>query len=195
MPFRLSRLALAAVALAAAASAQDAVLEIDPARTKVEFTLGDVLHTVHGTFALKRGNFRFDSAGKASGELVVDAASGASGSDMRDRRMHKNVLESARYPEIVFRPDRVEGRVAMQGTSQVRVYGRLEIHGAAHDVVMPVDVEADAGQFTATLRFPVPYVKWGMKSPSTLFLRVGDTVEIAIHTVATPASTVSDRRP
>jgi hypothetical protein len=30
-------------------------------------------------------------------------------------------------------------------------------------------------------------VQWGMKNPSTLFLRVSDKVEISIHTVARAA--------
>src|ERR1700730_2135863 len=80
---------------AATIPAQETALQIDPDRTKVEFTLGDVLHTVHGTFLLTRGNIRFDTAtGKASGELVVDATSGESGSSARDKRMHSNILQS-----------------------------------------------------------------------------------------------------
>ncbi|MGA2266849.1 MAG: YceI family protein [Bryobacteraceae bacterium] len=176
-----------AVMLAAASSipAQETVLQIDPTQTKVEFTLADVLHSVHGSFLLKRGDIRFDAAtGKASGELVVDAASGDSGSGARDRRMHSNVLESGRYPEIVFRPDRVDGKVAPQGASQVALHGMFSIHGAEHELTMPVAVEAADGQYTAVLTFTVPYVKWGMKNPSTLFLRVSDKVEISIHTVA-----------
>jgi hypothetical protein len=39
-------------------------------------------------------------------------------------------------------------------------------------------VNLDASQWTATAKFPVPYVKWGMKNPSLLFLRVGDAVDI-----------------
>jgi hypothetical protein len=37
----------------------------------------------------------------------------------------------------------------------------------------------------------MPYVKWGMKNPSTLLLRVSDQVEIDVHAsgrVARPAS-------
>jgi polyisoprenoid-binding protein YceI len=190
----LRRLALALLAWSAAASAQETVLRIDAAHTKVEFTLGDVLHTVHGSFTLKRGDLRFDMAGKASGELVVDATSGQSGSEARDRRMHANVLESARYPEIVLRPDRVEGRVAAQGASQVRLHGTFEIHGQAHEVVVPLEVDGEGGQFTVTGSFPVPYVKWGMRNPSTLFLRVSDTVVITIHTVARPVAAASDEQ-
>jgi polyisoprenoid-binding protein YceI len=168
--------------------AQDTALQIDPDRTKVEFTLGDVLHTVHGTFLLTRGNIRFDTAtGRASGELVVDATSGESGSAARDKRMHSHILESDQYREIVFRPDRVEGKVASQGKSQVQLHGMFTVHGAEHEITLPLDVEAADGQFTASAHFFIPYVKWGMKNPSTLFLRVSDKVELTIHTVARAA--------
>lgn len=165
--------------------AHDTALEIDPDRTRVEFTVGDVLHTVHGTFVLTRGNIRFDTAtGKASGELVVDATSGDSGSSARDKRMHSHILESDLYREIVFRPDRVEGKIVSQGNSQVQLHGMFTIHGADHEITLPVDVDAADGQFTASAHFFIPYVKWGMKNPSTLLLRVSDKVELTIHTVA-----------
>jgi hypothetical protein len=47
--------------------------------------------------------------GKLSGEVVVDATSGESGKGMRARKMHREVLESDRYPEIAVHPDRFEG--------------------------------------------------------------------------------------
>jgi len=169
---------------AGAASAEDLTLHFAPADTKVEFTLGDVLHTVHGTFQLKRGEFRFAAdTGKASGELVVDAASGASGSAARDRRMTTEILESARFPEIVFRPGRLDGKVAAEGHSQVEIHGEFIIHGAAHEMSIPAEVDASAGVYTTTLRFTVPYQKWGMKNPSMLLLRVSDKVEITVQAV------------
>jgi len=67
------------------ASAQDAEYQLDPAQSSVKFTLGDVLHTVRGTFKVKQGNLQIGSDGKVSGQIVVDAASGDSGSGMRDR--------------------------------------------------------------------------------------------------------------
>jgi polyisoprenoid-binding protein YceI len=157
---------------------------IDPAQTKVEFTLGSLLHTVHGDFHLKRGTLSFDpQSGKASGEIVVDATSGQSGSPARDRRMHAAILESAKYPEIAFRPDRVDGNVAPQGKSVAQLHGVFAIHGAEHEILLPITVDAAAGQYTVDGIFEVPYVSWGMKNPSTLLLRVNDKVEIAIHTV------------
>jgi polyisoprenoid-binding protein YceI len=183
--------AVLTIALAAAAAvldSQSAALRIEPAQTQVEFTLGAVLHTVHGTFRLKRGEMRFDPAGgSASGELVVDATSAESGDGARDKHMHKDVLESDRYPEIIFRPDRVVGKVAAQGASQVRLHGVFSIHGAEHEVELPADVEAGGGQYRATVKFSVPFVQWGMKDPSTMFLRVEKHVDVTIHCVAKAA--------
>ncbi|HXA51378.1 MAG TPA: YceI family protein [Candidatus Acidoferrum sp.] len=170
--------------LAGALWAQPLKLHIDPAQTAVEYSVGSTLHTVHGTFKLKRGDFTFDPAtGKASGELVVDAGSGESGSAARDRRMNESVLESARYPEIVFRPDRVDGKVAVSGHSQVQVHGTFALHGADHEMVVPVTVDGDGGAYTASATFTVPYIKWGLKNPSTFILRVNDKVEITVKTI------------
>lgn len=167
------------IALAVSGAAQDTAFQLDPAQTSVKFSLGDVLHTVHGVFHLKRGSLDFDPAsGKVSGEIVVDARSGDSGSGMRDHKMHKEVLESDRYPEIAFRPDRIEGAVASQGKSSVRVHGMFNIHGVDREITVPAEVEMATDHWTATVHFTVPYAKWGMKNPSTLFLRVNDSVEI-----------------
>lgn len=176
------RLAIAAWLLALPALAGDAVLDFDPAQTQVNFTLSDVLHTVRGSFRLKKGEIRFDPAtGTAAGELVVDATSGDSGSHARDSRMHKNILESGKYPEIVFTPDHVDGRVSLDGDSEVRVHGMFSIHGGTHELVLPVTVHSAGGAMKVKAAFRVPYVKWGMKNPSTLFLRVGDEVQIEIE--------------
>ena len=165
--------------LAAAAAGQDTGFQLDPAQTSVKFILGDVLHTVRGTFRLKHGALQFEPAsGKISGEIVVDATSGESGSGMRDRKMHKEILESSSYPEISFRPDRVDGALASQGKSAVKVHGMFNIHGVDREITVPAEVELSGDHWTATVHFTVPYAKWGMKNPSTLFLRVNDTVEI-----------------
>jgi polyisoprenoid-binding protein YceI len=172
-------LGLATVAcLAAVAIARDAAYRLDPAQTSVKFALGDVLHTVHGTFKLKQGDLEIEGDGKVSGHIVVDATSGESGSGARDRKMHREVLESSQYPEIIFRPDRIEGPVAPSGKSSVMVHGVFNIHGADREITVPAQVETTSDHWAATVHFTIPYEKWGMKNPSTLFLRVSDTVEI-----------------
>src|SRR3989442_15736434 len=86
--------------------ASDVVFAVDIAQSKVTWSLGTTFHTVHGSFALKKGTLRLDPAtGKASGEIIVDAASGKSGNDSREKKMNKEVLESGLYPEVVFRSE------------------------------------------------------------------------------------------
>jgi hypothetical protein len=40
----------------------EVILHLDPAQSKLHWALGSTLHTVHGTFALKRGAVRFNPA-------------------------------------------------------------------------------------------------------------------------------------
>ena len=162
-----------------ASAAQSLAFTLDAQRTTIDFTLGDVLHTVKGTFHLKQGSLLLDPAsGKLTGEIIVDSKSGDSGSGMRDRKMHREVLESDRYPDITFRPDRIEGTVGSSGKSSVRVHGMFSIHGTDHEITVPAEVEMLPDHWTATLHFAVPYAKWGMKNPSTLFLKVSESVDI-----------------
>jgi polyisoprenoid-binding protein YceI len=173
---------LAALVLTASASAQQQeIISFDPNKTKVEFTLGDVLHTVHGTFPLKSGIIRFDPAtGAASGALVVDATNGDSGNKSRDRKMERDILESERYPEIVFVPKKVSGSIATQGRSQVEVQGVFRMHGLEHPLILTVPISIDGDHFTANTQFIVPYQSWGLRNPSTFILRVSDKVQINI---------------
>ena len=165
---------------------QEATLNLVPSQTTIVFTLGDLLHTVHGSFNLKSGQIHFDPVSNAiSGKIVVDAASGNSGSTGRDRKMHKEILESARYPTITFRSDKVEGTVAPIGTSTVQVHGIFSIHGTDHELTMPVRVEVFSDHWVADTHFTVPYVKWGIKNPSTFVLRVSESVEIDVHATGT----------
>jgi polyisoprenoid-binding protein YceI len=176
-------LILTALSLALSAGAAEYRLRLEPESTHLTWTLGDVLHTVHGTFKLRRGEIVFDNeTGKAGGEVVVDAASGESGSASRDGRMHKNVLESAKYPDVSFTPDRVEGKVELAGVSNVKLHGTFRIHGGEHEITVPVKVTANGGTLDTEIKFEVPFVAWGMKDPSTLFLRVNKSVEIEMRT-------------
>ena len=165
-------------------AAQQIRINLDPAQTKIEWTLGDVLHTVHGTFKLRSGSVTFDpQSGDASGDIIVDATSGESGNNARDKKMHKEVLESQRYPEIMFSPKHVIGKLADQGTSNIQVRGVFRIHGADHDLTLSLPVEKSGDEVKASTSFFVPYQDWGMKNPSTFLLKVENKVSITISSV------------
>lgn len=167
---------------APAPPANEIILSIDPAQSKVHWTLGTTLHTVHGTFAFKNGSLHLDSAsGKVSGEIVVLATSGDSGNDSRDKKMHKEVLESAHYQDVIFRPARVEGKIAPQGPFTVQVHGMFVLHGSEHELTVPVQAEFAGDHWTGSAKFNVPFVEWGLKNPSSFLLKVNHAVEIDLE--------------
>jgi polyisoprenoid-binding protein YceI len=167
------------LALVAVSRAEQISLVCDAQQTKAVWKLSATLHGVEGNFRLKSCAIQFDPAsGKVSGEIVFDASSGQSGNEGRDHKMHKDVLESQKYPEIRFRPDRAEGTIAPQGNSSVQAHGMFSIHGAEHELTVPVEFAIDAGRWTARTKFTVPYVQWGMKNPSNLFLHVAESVDV-----------------
>jgi polyisoprenoid-binding protein YceI len=181
-PIVVALAALLLVAVVPRVRAQQAVLELDPARCRVEFTLGATLHTVHGTLKLKAGTISFDQAtGQASGRVVVDATSANTGNDGRDNKMHREILASEKYPEIVFTPAAVQGVLALEGSSRVQLKGKIALHGREQEVILDAQVQVVGDELTAETSFPAPYVKWGLKNPSTFLLRVKDTANLTVH--------------
>lgn len=171
-------------ALAVAPAARPIDLRVDPERSQVTFTLGATLHTVEGHFDLESGHVSYDpSTGAVSGEIVVDATSGETGIGRRDRNMHRKVLRSSEYPEIVFRPRRVEGDFDSTGTSTLTVYGALILLGQEHPLSVPVEIEISGEQVRAVATMTIPYVEWGLDDPSNFFLRVEESVDVRISIV------------
>jgi polyisoprenoid-binding protein YceI len=164
------------------------VLKVDPSRSHLGWSLGATAHTVHGTFAVKSGELRLHPAdGAAEGEIVVDAASGQSGNDSRDKKMHLEVLESEKFAEIRFRPEHVTGNVEISGKSNVILRGVLLLHGAEHEIDVPVTADLNGEAWNGTAKFDVPYVDWGLKNPSNFLLRVDKSVAVDLEFAGTVA--------
>jgi polyisoprenoid-binding protein YceI len=173
--------ALAALAAPPALAAERAVT-LDPATSKVSFTLDTTFHAVHGTMALTAGTIRFDTeTGLASGEITVDATRTATGNQGRDETMHAEVLETARYPTIVFRARHVEGVLVDPGHSELRIVGVMSLHGSDHPMTLSAVVESGDGRVHGEMQFPIPYVEWGMHDPSFLVARAAKTVDLLVQ--------------
>jgi polyisoprenoid-binding protein YceI len=172
----------ASAAFAADKEPHRVTVTLQPESTSIRWTLSDPLHAVHGTFKLKQGviNFNLDD-GSADGLIGVDATSGESGNSARDRRMHKDVLESDRYALITFRPSRVIGEISSSSEGEVTVEGVFHIHGVDHPLQLHINLHPETGAMTAKMHFVVPYLAWGMKDPSTFILRVGKTVDVDVQ--------------
>ncbi len=172
-----------------AAPAHEFVLAVDAGQSKVHWTLDTSLHTVHGTFNLKGGLLHIaPDSGKANGEIVVLATSGESGNSSRDERMHKEILETAKFPDVIFRPIQVDGKVSASGASDVSVRGQIQLHGGTHGLTVPMHVDMYGQQWKATGKFDVPFVEWGVKDPSNWLLKTQKVVTVELEMTGTVKS-------
>ena len=135
------------------------------------------------------------ATGAASGAIVVDATSGESGDDARDKHMHKVVLESAQYPTITFRPKHVSGKVDLATAGSVTVDGVLNLHGADHPLQITVHLTPHGSGTSLATHFSVPYVAWGLKNPSTFVLRADKDVVLDVEATFTPGAGHSTAKP
>jgi polyisoprenoid-binding protein YceI len=174
--------AITTLAALSAAQAEQRVLVLDPVASKVGFTLDATGHDVEGTLAVKSGRIEIDSeTGAASGEIVLDLQSAQTGNDSRDKTMHEDVFETKKFPTAVFHAEKVEGTVALSGTSQVNLVGTLSFHGGEHKLKLPAKVDAQNGRITADTQLTIPYVEWGLHDPSIMILRVAKIVQVHVH--------------
>lgn len=176
----LSLAALSCFAFTASAALAQSDFQINPANSKVEFNLGG-FHEVNGVFSVTSGNVTFDkSSGKMSGSIVVSAASGNSDNSARDKTMKKSELRVKKFPQITFAPSHFTGTLNAAGASTIQVHGLFSLIGKAHQIVVPMTVQIHGNQCTAAGTFTIPYVSWGMKQPSMMFMKEAKDVKIDV---------------
>jgi polyisoprenoid-binding protein YceI len=164
--------------------AETVTFELDPRATTIEFVFGATLHTVDGTMKAKQGTVKIDTeTGDASGWIVLDATSASTDNARRDRKMHEKILESRRFPDIVFDVQKIGGQIHRTGRSELEVQGILDFHGDRRFVSLPVVALTEGNRVTATGSLLIPYVQWGLKDPSFLLLRVAKEVRVTVKAV------------
>ena len=165
--------------LAPVAFAQHQTFTVNPDSSHVAFSLGGNGHHVDGTFHVQSGSIGFDrSAQTISGSVVVAAGSGSSGDQSRDKKMNSDVLDVAHFADVSFVPKSYQGTIEASGDSTIQVNGVFTLHGAPHDLTVPMQIHIDGATLTAKTHFTVPYVQWGLKDPSIFILKVAKEVDI-----------------
>jgi polyisoprenoid-binding protein YceI len=180
------RLLVVALPLAFSSSvlAQHQTFTVSPETSDVSFTLGGSAHETHGSFHVQNGAIDFDPTNqKLSGSVVVAAGSGKTGNDSRDKKMTNEVLDAPRFADVSFVPQSYQGTIATAGDSTIQVTGTLTLHGAPHDLTVPMQIHIDGANCTAKTHFIVPYVKWGLKDPSVFILKVAKEVDVNLTLV------------
>ena len=73
--------------------------------------------------------------------------------------------------------------------SVLELSGTVSLHGDDHPLTMDVTVEIEGDRFSAESTFSIPYVEWGLRDPSVLFLRVAKAVDVTVKTQGVIRST------
>jgi len=163
------------------AVAQRQTFTVEPPSSEVSFSLGATLHPVHGTFHVQSGSIDFDpSSATISGSILVAAGSGTSGNETRDHEMTTEILNASQFATVSFGPKSYQGTIAPTGESTVQVTGTFSLHGTAHELTVPVQISIDGTKCTVKAHLSVPFVKWGLKDPSTFMLHVDKNVELEL---------------
>ncbi len=71
------------------------------------------------------------------------------------------------------------------------MHGILVLHGSEHELNVPVQANIAADHWTGSAKFSVPFIDWGLKSPSTWLLKVDHSVMIDLElkgTIQVPAA-------
>ncbi len=174
--------------------------ELDPARSRF------MVHARRGGLAWFKGHDHFVAVRDFSGhadltldvlnpatlELVVRADSlEETDPDFTDqqkeiinRELDEIVLESARYPEIVFRSTSVRGRLK-DGQFEVKITGDLTLHGVTRRITIPARVSVSGNEMRATGEFGLDRSDYGVKATSAFhgLVRVRNGLQFTIDIV------------
>lgn len=151
---------------------------INPAKSQVQFSLGG-FHDVSGVFKVGSGEITFNrQSGAMTGSIVVEANTGNSGNNARDKKMKGDELHASKFPTITFAPTQYTGILNPSGQSSIQVHGVFTLIGKPHTITVPMTVTVNGTQCTAKGSFTVPYVSWGMKDPTMMFMKEAKDVTV-----------------
>ena len=109
----------------------------------------------------------------------------------KDRRemestMNQNVLESAKYPTIVFESTAVSANQIGEGRYQVKVNGNLSLHGVTKSLTVPAQLAILGDMFRASGEFSLSQSSYGIQPVSVAggTLKLKDELKVTFDIVA-----------
>ena len=164
---------------------------IEVAGSMLRWELPSTFGTVKGTASAFHGVI--DAIPLTSGawdvrsRIVVPAAGMRTENRRRDRRM-RTILETNRFPQIVFQLRQFTGDLSQfkpGETFSVGVAGDLTVHGRTAKIQLPVDVYAFPDRVEVAGSFPLNWKEFGLADPSFL-ARVKEPMQIVFRLRAVP---------
>jgi polyisoprenoid-binding protein YceI len=80
-----------------------------------------------------------------------------------ERSIQEEALETAKYPQIIFKSTSVSARKTGEGNYQVQINGSLTLHGVTRPIAIPAQVTLTGNKLTARGQFTVRHSDYQIK--------------------------------
>lgn len=122
---------------------------------------------------------------KAASLSVTDDISDKDRREM-ERTMNEEVLETSRYPEIVYESKKIAASNAGDGRFSVKLAGELQMHGVTSSQSLALQAVFIGGTLRAHGEFTVRLSTYGIKPPSAIggTLKVKDELKCSFDVLA-----------
>ena len=123
-----------------------------------------------------------------SGSLAVTDKVSASDRQKIEATMRDEVLETGKYPEIVFMSTSVSAAKTREGEYQARIAGELTLHGVTRPLTIPAQLEFGDSVLRARGGFSLKQSSFGIKPVSVAggTVKVKDELKFTFDIVAKP---------
>jgi len=103
-----------------------------------------------------------------------------------ERTMNQEVLESAKYPAIIFEGTAISANQIGEGRYQVKVNGNLSLHGVTRSLTVPGQLSILGDMFRASGEFPLSQASYGIQPVSVAggTLKLKDELKFKFDIVA-----------
>jgi polyisoprenoid-binding protein YceI len=170
-------------------AAAQASFSLDTKESKIGFTISTNLKEIQGTVqsftgSLDTPNGPQDISTKASGTITAEASSMTTKNEKINKEMRGSVFESDKFPTITLALQ----ELSPKSETRYQVSAKLTLHGVTKPIRFWCDVRADTSKEKMTLslygKTKVKLSDFGMQPPSSLFVKVSDSVELTWSLVA-----------
>ena len=181
-------------------SANAQVFKIAPDQSKVTYEVGEVFinqgnkyNLAVGTTQQVSGNITFDPSAPQNskvGPITIDISTFKTDSDRRDNAIRDRWLESAKFPQAVFTPTKIDGLPTSYAPGQeitLQMTGDMKIRETTKPVTFQVTGKIENNTMTGKATSQIKMSDFGFEPPNILnILKAEDDVKLTLDFVAKP---------
>jgi polyisoprenoid-binding protein YceI len=199
VPAAANQAAAPATAAPVPASGSGKVYKIDPAQSEAHYEVsetffqGNRLNLAIGRTKGIAGEVLVDFANPANsqiGTIVIDVSQLTSDEGRRDNFIRNNALQSSQYPQVTFKPTKIEGIPASVRPGDqltLKVTGDLTVKQTTKPVTFDVTLTANQDKVTGTGSTEIVLSDFGAGPIQIAMLQTEDKAKLVFDFVALPA--------